>query len=128
MNVLIVDDSTAIRKILMRVVQQAGAPITKFLEAGDGSEALEVLRRGEQVDLMFVDTNMPKMNGLGLVTHLKQDPRCAQWKDTPIPMVTTEGGEQCLAEAIRLGISGYVRKPFTADQVKEKMVALGFII
>jgi two-component system chemotaxis response regulator CheY len=119
-DVLVVDDSAAIRKILTRVLRQTGMAIQTIHEAGDGQEALAVLAQ-HRVDLVLSDINMPKMDGLQLLASLKASP---QWKNIPVVMITTEGGETKVAEAVKLGAAGYVRKPFTADQIKEKLVGI----
>ena len=119
-DVLVVDDSAAIRKILTRVLRQTGMAIQTIHEAGDGQEALAVLAQ-HRVDLVLSDINMPKMDGLQLLASLKASP---QWKNIPVVMITTEGGETKVAEAVKLGAVGYVRKPFTADQIKEKLVGI----
>jgi two-component system chemotaxis response regulator CheY len=74
-----------------------------------------------RIDLVLSDINMPKMDGLQLLASLKASP---QWQQIPVVMITTEGGETKVAEAVRLGAAGYVRKPFTADQIKEKLVGI----
>jgi two-component system, chemotaxis family, chemotaxis protein CheY len=119
-DVLVVDDSAAIRKILTRVLRQTGMAIQTIHEAGDGQEALAVMAL-HRVDLVLSDINMPKMDGLQLLASLKASP---QWQKVPVVMITTEGGETKVAEAVRLGAAGYVRKPFTADQIKEKLVGI----
>ena len=70
LDVLIVDDSAAIRKILQRVLRQAEVPVGDLLEAGDGLEAIEVLKT-RQVGLILSDINMPNMDGLQLLSELK---------------------------------------------------------
>jgi two-component system, chemotaxis family, chemotaxis protein CheY len=119
-DVLVVDDSAAIRKILTRVLRQTGMAIQTIREAGDGQEALAVMAQ-HRVDLVLSDINMPKMDGLQLLASLKASPR---WQSIPVVMITTEGGETKVAEAVRLGAAGYVRKPFTADQIKEKLAGI----
>ncbi len=119
-DVLIVDDSAAIRKILQRVLRQTDIPIGDVLEAGDGVEALKALS-GRSVHLILSDINMPNMDGIQLLTQLKASDK---WKSVPIIMVTTEGGQAKVIEAVQLGAAGYVRKPFTADQIKEKLTGL----
>ena len=120
-DVLVVDDSAAIRKILQRVLRQTGMAIRTIYEAGDGQEALSLLP-GHSVELILTDINMPKMDGLQLLASVKAS---ARWRDIPVVMITTEGGETKVAEAVKLGAAGYVRKPFTADQIKEKLA--GFL-
>ena len=119
-DVLIVDDSAAIRKILHRVLLQTGMAIGTIHEAGDGQEALDLLK-SHRPNLILTDINMPKMDGLQLLAALKGSD---DWRPIPVVMITTEGGETKVAEAVRLGAAGYVRKPFTADQIKEKLVRL----
>ena len=119
-DVLVVDDSAAIRKILQRVLRQTGMAIRSIHEAGDGQEALEVMK-SQSVSLVLTDINMPKMDGIQLLGALKASP---QWHKIPVVMITTEGGETKVGEAVRLGAAGYVRKPFTADQIKEKLAGI----
>jgi two-component system, chemotaxis family, chemotaxis protein CheY len=119
-DVLVVDDSAAIRKILTRVLRQTGMAIQTIHEAGDGLDALALMAQ-HRIDLVLSDINMPKMDGLQLLGALKASP---QWRNIPVVMITTEGGETKVAEAVRLGAAGYVRKPFTADQIKEKLVGI----
>lgn len=120
MNVLIVDDSAAIRKILRRVLQQAGLPAGEVYEAGDGVEALECLKTST-VQLVLSDINMPNMDGLEFLKQMKAVP---EWKALPVVMITTEGSQAKVIEAVELGAAGYVRKPFTAEQIKEKLTGI----
>ncbi|MGA2268676.1 MAG: response regulator [Bryobacteraceae bacterium] len=119
-DILVVDDSAAIRKILQRVLRQTGMAIRTIYEAGDGQEALERLKAGK-VDLVLLDINMPKMDGLQLLASIRAS---TQWRDIPVVMITTEGGEAKVGEAVKLGAAGYVRKPFTTDQIKEKLTGI----
>jgi two-component system chemotaxis response regulator CheY len=119
-DILVVDDSAAIRKILQRVLRQTEMAIGNIFEAGDGEEALEVLK-AHRIALVLSDINMPKMDGLQLLGAIKGN---ASWRQIPVVMITTEGGETKVGEAVRLGAAGYVRKPFTADQIKEKLAGL----
>ena len=120
-EVLIVDDSAAIRKILQRMLRQTNVPLGNILEAGDGVEAIEMLK-AQPVNLVLSDINMPNMDGLQLLGALRAS---TEWKGIPVIMITTEGGEAKVMEAVQLGANGYVRKPFTAEQIKEKLDALG---
>ena len=119
-DVLVVDDSAAIRKILQRVLRQIGMAIHTIHEAGDGQEALTVLG-AQNVDLVLSDINMPIMDGLQLLAKLKAS---AEWRHIPVVMITTESGDTRVGEALRLGAAGYVPKPFTADQVKQKLAGI----
>ena len=120
LDVLIVDDSAAIRKILYRVLVQAQVPLGKVHEASDGHEALEKLK-AEKVGLILSDINMPHMDGIEFLTRVKRD---AAHKSVPVVMVTTEGSQARVLQALELGAAGYVKKPFTADQIKEKLVGI----
>jgi len=120
LDILIVDDSAAIRKILQRVLRQADVPMGQVFEAGDGVEALAALKE-QPVGLILSDINMPNMDGLELLKRLKA---AEEWKNVPVVMVTTEGSQAKVMEAVELGAAGYVRKPFTAEQIKEKLMPL----
>jgi len=120
MDVLIVDDSAAIRKILRRVLQQAEIPLGNVYEAGDGAEAVESLKK-QKVHLILSDINMPNMDGLQFLSTIK---RHDEWRNVPVVMITTEGSQAKVLEAVQLGAVGYVRKPFTADQIKEKLAGV----
>jgi two-component system chemotaxis response regulator CheY len=120
MDVLIVDDSAAIRKILQRVLRQTDLPLGDIQEAGDGTEAVEILK-SRSFGLILSDINMPQMDGLQLLARLKE---MEHLKSVPVIMITTEGGQGKVMEAVQLGAAGYVRKPFTADQIKEKLAGI----
>lgn len=119
-NVLIVDDSAAIRKILARVLQQTEVVSGSIFEAGDGLQALEVLRQNA-IALVLSDINMPNMDGIEFLKEMRSN---TSWKSVPVVMITTEGSHAKVLEAVQAGASGYVRKPFTADQIKEKLASL----
>lgn len=120
MNVVIVDDSAAIRKILRRVLLQTEIPIGTIHEAGDGQDAVRILK-DNAVNLILSDINMPNMDGIELLRTVKST---SQWSHLPVLMITTEGGQAKVMEALQLGAAGYVRKPFTADQLKEKIIGV----
>jgi two-component system chemotaxis response regulator CheY len=115
---LIVDDSSVMRKIVERSLRQAGIDLKQVLEAGNGAEALTVLQ-DNPVDLILCDINMPVMDGLEFV---KQLPAVGNAKGVPVVMITTEGSEAHVVQALSCGARGYIRKPFTAEQVKEHVL------
>jgi len=117
LDVLIVDDSSAIRKILMRVLAQTDLKLGDIFEAADGVDAIKILE-ANKVGLVLSDINMPNMDGLQLLTSVRARP---EWNGIPIIMITTEGNQAKVMEAVQLGAQGYVRKPFTAEQIKEKI-------
>jgi two-component system chemotaxis response regulator CheY len=114
-RVLIVDDSSVMRKIVERSLRQAGVDLGEVLEAGNGMEALAVLNQGK-VNLILCDINMPVMDGLEFVKRLSG---VENTKGIPVVMITTEGSEGHVVQALSAGARGYIRKPFTPDQVKE---------
>jgi two-component system chemotaxis response regulator CheY len=115
---LIVDDSSVMRKIVERSLRQAGLELSQIFEAGNGAEALAVLQ-GEKVDLTLCDINMPVMDGLEFVKQLSGVDNA---KGTPVVMITTEGSEAHVVQALSAGARGYIRKPFTPEQVKEQVI------
>ncbi len=119
-DVLIVDDSAAIRKILQRVLSQANLGVGKVIEAADGREALDAVKQ-QPVGLILSDINMPNMDGLQFLGELRSH---EQWKHVPVLMISTEGSQTKVMEAVQLGAQGFVRKPFTADQIKEKLAGI----
>lgn len=119
-SALIVDDSSVMRKIVERALRQAGLTIANVFEASSGVEALDVLRE-HTVDLILSDINMPVMDGLELLRQLRAQDLAA---DVPVVMITTESSEEHVREAILAGAQGYIRKPFTAEQVKDRVLPL----
>jgi two-component system chemotaxis response regulator CheY len=114
---LIVDDSSVMRKIVERSLRQAGLDLS-VLEAGNGAEALGILD-GNTVDLILSDINMPIMDGLEFVRQLQT---VEKLRSVPVVMITTEGSESNVVQALSFGAKGYIRKPFTPDQVKEHVL------
>jgi two-component system chemotaxis response regulator CheY len=119
-RVLIVDDSSVMRKIVERSLRQAGLDPMTVLEAGSGTEGLDLLR-AKQVDLILSDINMPSMDGLEFLRQLRAQNLAP---GIPVVMITTESSEEHVKQAILAGAQGYIRKPFTAEQVKERVLPL----
>ena len=117
---LIVDDSSVMRKIVERSLRQAGVELEKVVEASNGAEALTALN-DNAVDLILCDINMPVMDGLEFV---KQIAGVENAKGVPVVMITTEGSESHVVQALSAGARGYIRKPFTPDQLKEHVLPL----
>jgi two-component system chemotaxis response regulator CheY len=118
MCVLIVDDSSVMRKIVERSLRQAGISIAQVTEAANGAEALAVINQGK-VDLILCDINMPVMDGLEFVKQLSG---MENGRGVPVVMITTEGSEGHVVQALSAGARGYIRKPFTPDQVKQHVL------
>ncbi len=117
---LIVDDSSVMRKIVERSLRQAGLDSLLVLEAANGTEGLDLLKV-KQVDLILSDINMPSMDGLEFLRQIRTQ-NLAQ--GVPVVMITTESSEEHVKQAIEAGARGYIRKPFTAEQVKERVLPL----
>ena len=112
-KVLVADDSSTMRKIILRSLAAVGVP--DATEAGDGDEAIATFQTAE-FDLVLTDWNMPGKNGLEVVQAIRK-----LNKDVPIIMVTTEAEKSRVLEAIQAGVSDYLVKPFTADTLREKL-------
>ena len=117
---LIVDDSSVMRKIVERSLRQAGLDTLVVHEAGSGTEGLELLK-SRPFDLILSDINMPSMDGLEFLRQIRTQNLAS---DVPVVMITTESSEEHVRQAIQAGAQGYIRKPFTAEQVKERVLPL----
>lgn len=113
MNVLVVDDSEGIRKVVLRIIKASRFKFNLWFEAANGQEALEILSK-QEVDLVLADVNMPVMDGLELLKRIRENQAT---RSIPVVMVTTEAAVSRIEEAQRLGASGYVRKPFTPHAI-----------
>jgi two-component system, chemotaxis family, chemotaxis protein CheY len=119
-RVLIVDDSRVMRKIVARSLRQAELDVEEVWEAANGLEALAILQK-KTPDLILSDITMPAMSGLEFIRQLRG---LTAARHVPVVMITTEGSEYRIAEALSRGARGYIRKPFTPAQVKECVLPL----
>ena len=122
-NVLIVDDSTMMRTMIKRVMGVAGLPIGAIYEAANGEEALEMLEHHD-VRFVFTDINMPVMNGLELMTEVKNNPAYKKNKFIPFVMLTAVMGEDLKEKALAVGARAYLVKPFQPPQVLDMVQKL----
>ena len=113
-TLLIVDDSMTMRAVIKKVVQMSGFEAEAYLEAGSGADAIEVLAR-EKVDLVLSDINMPEMSGIEMLQKVKADPGLSS---IPVIMISTEGSEERISEALESGAAGYLKKPFQPEEVR----------
>jgi len=116
-NILIVDDSPAMRRVVRRVVGLSGVQVGNYLEAGDGKQALTVLR-AEWVDLILTDINMPEMDGEELLVAVRKDDTL---KSIPVLVVSTDQTEARIEQMLALGADGYISKPFAPAALSEEM-------
>ncbi len=120
MAILVVDDSRLYRNIIKNVLAERNMADEGILDAGDGSEALSILLEREDISLLLVDWNMPKMNGLDLVKKIREMDR---YKTMPIVMITSEAARYNVMEALKAGVSDYVVKPITGRILGNKIDA-----
>ncbi len=116
MRILLVDDSTTMRRIQKTQLSNLG--IADIVEAGDGIEGLEVLQSNMPVDFVLLDWNMPKMDGITMLTELRKND---QFADVKVIMCTSESEKTRVIEALKAGANQYMVKPFTPDVLKEKL-------
>ena len=125
MRALIVDDSAVMRKVIERALRQAGLELTEVLQASNGEEGLQALRENKETStplaLVLSDINMAVMDGLQFL-EARREENLAQ--GVPVVMITTEGNETFVLRAIAAGAQGYICKPFTAEQVKVRVLPL----
>lgn len=118
MNILIVDDSKAMRMIVRKTLRQAGFGAHNFFMAGDGLEALEIVKT-TPMHLILSDWNMPNMNGIELLKALRDAK-----SRVVFGFVTTEGTPDMRAKAMATGAQFVIVKPFTAEQFEETLVSV----
>ena len=119
LNVLVVDDSSLMRAIVIKTLRLSGLPLHTILEAGNGAEALKILDEN-WIDLALVDINMPVMDGEELINHLRENPETAR---LPVVVVSTESSETRIAKFRRQG-AGFVHKPFQPETLRDIIVEL----
>ena len=119
MKILVVDDSSTMRRIIKNTLNHLG--YKDLLEAEDGVLAWDALVANADVGVLVTDWNMPNMNGLELVKKVRAE---AKYADMPIIMVTTEGGKGEVITALKASVNNYIVKPFTPQVLKEKLEAV----
>ncbi len=117
-TILIVDDSTSLRAVVKLALVRAGYEV---LEAGDGREGLAQLEKAGKVHLIVSDVNMPNMDGITFVTHVKKHDR---HKFTPVIMLTTEGQDGKKQEGRAAGAKAWIVKPFNPPQLLDAVAKL----
>jgi len=118
MNVLIVDDYKTMLRIIDNLLRQLG--FKNIIQAIDGTSALAVLRE-QPVGLVISDWNMVPMTGLDLLKEVRAD---IVLKATPFIMITAESKTENVVAAKAAGVNNYIVKPFNADTLKQKLVAV----
>jgi CheY-like chemotaxis protein len=116
LNVLVVDDMPSIRRMVRQMLQHLGVR-GDIREAGDGQEAWEALQE-RPFDLVVCDINMPRMNGLELLRHLRATP---QYQTTPFMMISGEVSEDIVAASAESEVDGYLLKPFKIESLERRL-------
>ncbi|MGD9595579.1 chemotaxis response regulator CheY [Wolinella succinogenes] len=119
MKLLVVDDSSTMRRIIKNTLSRLG--YNDVLEGENGVEGWEQMDANADIKVLITDWNMPEMNGLELVKKVRADKR---FVDIPIIMVTTEGGKAEVITALKAGVNNYIVKPFTPQVLKDKLEAV----
>jgi two-component system chemotaxis response regulator CheY len=122
--IMIVDDSSVTRKVIKKHISSGPYASASLLEAADGEQALEMFKSGTQPDVILSDWNMPKMNGLEFVRHLRDYEQTlgrTLEQRVKIIMITTEGTIDKVTEAMASGVNEYIVKPFTADTLNKML-------
>lgn len=112
-SILIVEDSTTTRALIKAIIEEIGD--VNIIEAGSGFEALKLLPT-QNFNLVITDINMPDINGLELISFIKNNPR---YSHIPLIIISTERSEEDKKRGIALGAMAYITKPFKAQELQE---------
>jgi len=117
----LVDDSKVMRSILRKSILMCNYKVDDFFEAEDGEEGFSLLSGNQtNMDIAFVDLHMPKMGGLEMLTKLKEE----GFGSVPIVIVSTSADDEMQKRCMELGAVGFIRKPFTPQDVGNLMVKI----
>lgn len=116
-DVMMADDSPAMRLFIRRTVVIGGLEIGRCLEAGNGEEALALLR-SNTMDVILTDFNMPVMDGERLVENLRQN---AELSQVPVIVISTDSTQKRMSRLRSLGVHGYLCKPFTPEELAQML-------
>jgi two-component system chemotaxis response regulator CheY len=114
-NILVVDDSATMRAMIAKTLKMAGLELQELHQAPNGRQALALLQE-HWIDLVLTDINMPEMDGVEMVQRMAAD---GLLRSVPVVVVSTEGSETRIQELRQQGIRGYIRKPFTPEEIKK---------
>lgn len=114
MRIMLVDDSKVMRQIQRRTLEKLG--FADIIEAGDGVEALRNMQQSPKPDVVILDWNMPRLDGLGTLQKIRESD-----KNTVVVMCTTEAEKPRIIEAVKAGVNNYIVKPFTPTSLQEKL-------
>ena len=117
-RILLVDDSSIVRKMLLKTLNLSGLEVSSVFEASNGKEGLDILDK-EWVDLVFLDINMPIMNGMEFMRELRGNDSL---KETPVVVVSTEGSKERREELDNLHVKAFIRKPVTPEVLSQTVL------
>lgn len=117
LNILVVDDSSVMRKMIIRTIKMSGVPVGEIFEAENGKNGLDLLHQN-WIDLLFIDVNMPIMDGMEMLRRVRNEP---ETRDLPILIVSTESNDKRIKE-IGDNRAGFVHKPFTPEVLRSKII------
>ena len=120
MNVLVVDDSKYMRTVVKSYFEEMQIPC-EYFEAPDGVDAMKILEGPHHIQLVFLDWNMPHMNGIEFLKKVRSIPK---FKDLPIVMVTSEAAKANVIEAHKSGVTDYILKPIDREIFREKIAEI----
>lgn len=118
MRILVVDDSSTMRRIIINTLNKIG--FKDIVEASNGHEGIDRLSAGG-IEMIITDWNMPEMSGIDFIRHVRREPACAK---LPVLMVTTNAAKDDIVQALQAGVNNYVIKPFTPETLREKIDAV----
>jgi len=120
-KVMLVDDSKAVRHVIKNVLSRMLAEPQEVLEAGDGEEAMTLLQANSDTGMIFLDVNMPKMNG---DIFLEKVRKIKAYNSIRIIMVTTESEKGKVVKIMKLGPNGFIIKPFTPESMRKSLIPI----
>jgi len=118
MKILIVDDSTSMRRMIQVYLKKIGLGNEEIVEAEDGEDGLNVLQKNPDVDIILTDNNMPELMGTDMILKIRE---IKEFAELPIIMITTDGKDEERLYALKVGANEYITKPFTQMQLKKKI-------
>jgi two-component system chemotaxis response regulator CheY len=123
LNILVVDDSSVMRKMIVRTLEMSGLPLGEVHQAPDGAKGLALLD-AHWIDLALIDIHMPVMDGEEMIARVRATPDIA---NLPIVVVSSESSEARI-ERLRERVAGFVHKPFTPEGLRATVnQALGIV-
>lgn len=120
MKILLVDDSGIIRRVFRNALSSMLDEV-EFVEAADGVDGMQKLKANSDVEIIFLDVNMPNMKGDAFLEKVRQNP---DYNKIKIIMATTEAEKKTVIKMMKLGANGYIVKPFNAESIKNSLLPI----